>query len=49
MSNARRKISKIQIARMVVQFLGLILFPGIFILAFSEIRDIYLAAISRKF
>ncbi|WML37013.1 FMN-binding protein [Clostridium sp. OS1-26] len=48
MANLNRKISKIQIIRSVVQLLGLILFPGTFILAFSEIRDIYLAILSGK-
>jgi polyferredoxin len=43
MSTVKRKISKIQIARVLVQILGLILLPGTFILAFSEIKDIYLA------
>ncbi len=49
MANLNRKISKIQITRIVVQLLGLILLPGAFILAFSEIRDIYLAILSGKF
>ena len=49
MPNIRKKISKIQIARRVVQLLGLILFPGTFILAFSEMRDIYLAILAGNF
>jgi polyferredoxin len=49
MTNTKEKIKKIQIARKFVQILGLILFPGMFILTFSEIKDIYLAILSGNF
>lgn len=49
MVDVRRKISKIQIARSAVQLLGIIFFPAIFILVFSEIRDIYLAVLEGNF
>ena len=49
MANLSKKISKIQIARKIVQIIGLILFPGVFILTFSEIRDIYQGIINGNF
>ncbi|MDD7793612.1 FMN-binding protein [Clostridium sp. 'White wine YQ'] len=49
MANLSKKIYKIQIARKIVQIIGLILFPGVFILTFSEIRDIYQGIISGNF
>ncbi|MBL4931658.1 FMN-binding protein [Clostridium paridis] len=49
MANLSKKISKIQIARKIVQVIGLILFPGVFILTFSEIRDIYQGIINGNF
>jgi Polyferredoxin len=49
MANLSKKIPKIQIARKIVQIIGLILFPGVFILTFSEIRDIYQGIINGSF
>src|SRR5690349_11071503 len=49
MINVKTKISKIQIARRILQLLGLIFLPGIFILTFIGLKDIYSAILSENF
>jgi NosR/NirI family transcriptional regulator, nitrous oxide reductase regulator len=44
-----KKISKLQIGRMLVQLVFLVLLPGLFTITFSEIKQVYTAIISRSF
>lgn len=45
----KKKISKTQVIRHIIQLIAFVLFPGLFITAFMAIRDIYTAIIGGSF
>jgi NosR/NirI family transcriptional regulator, nitrous oxide reductase regulator len=45
----KKKINKIQILRFIVQIVYLILLPGLFILAFSQLKSVYLMILKGNF
>ena len=44
-----KKISKLQIFRFIIQILCIFLLPGLFILVFNELKQIYLMVYNGKF
>lgn len=45
----KQKVSKVQIIRYMVQLISLVLFPGLFILTYSNIKSLYIAIITGSF
>ncbi len=45
----KRKISTVQLFRHIVQFISFILFPGLFIMAYSSIKSVVMAIVNGIF
>lgn len=45
----KRKISTVQLFRHIVQFISFILFPGLFIMAYSSIKSVIMAIVNGTF
>lgn len=45
----KRKISTVQLFRHIVQFISFILFPGLFIMAYSSIKSVVMAIVNGTF